>query len=142
MYKHLSDEVKRAWLIALRDAIRPILANNLLPYFTAHDVDHCDRVTTVIDEFIEPLQRAANRLTDDELFVVYAAAYLHDVGMQYENVGNSPTIKAAIGTEPWEALPADVKRDLLRQHHPAISAELVIASVRQSDAAHRIPADR
>ena len=89
MYKHLTNEVKHSRLIALRDAVKPILANNLLPYFTAHDVEHCDRVTTVIDAFIEPFQSAANRLTDDELFVVYAAAYLHDIGMQYENVGNS-----------------------------------------------------
>ena len=125
MYKHLTNEAKRSRLIALRDAVKPILANNLLPHFTAHDVEHCDRVTTVIDAFIEPLQDAANRLTDDELFVVYAAAYLHDIGMQYENVGNSLTITAAIGTDSWEALPVLVKRDLLRQHHPTISAELV-----------------
>jgi hypothetical protein len=130
MYKHLTNEVKRARLIALRDAVKPILANNLLPYFTAHDVEHCDRVTTVIDAFIEPLQVSANRLTDDELFALYAAAYLHDIGMQYENVGKSPTITAAIGLESWESLPTDVKRDLLRRHHPAISAELVTASVR------------
>ena len=130
MYKHLTNEGKRGRLIALRDAVRPILANNLLPYFTAHDVEHCERVTTVIDAFIEPLQGARNRLTDDELFVVYAAAYLHDIGMQYENVGNSLTIREAIGTESWEALPVLVKRDLLRQHHPAISAELVTMSVR------------
>ena len=130
MYKHLTNEAKRSRLIALREAVKPILANNLLPYFTAHDVEHCERVTTVIDAFIEPLQGATNRLTDDELFVVYAAAYLHDIGMQYENVGNSPTIRAAIGTESWEALPVLVKRDLLRQHHPAISAELVTMSVR------------
>ncbi len=130
MYKHLTNEVKRSRLIALRDAAKPILANNLLPYFTAHDVEHCDRVTTVIDAFIEPLQGAANRLTDDELFVVYAAAYLHDIGMQYENVENSPTIRAAIGTDSWEALPVPEKRDLLRRHHPAISAELITMSVR------------
>ena len=129
MYKHLTNEVKHSRLIALRDAVKPILANNLLPYFTAHDVEHCDRVTTVIDAFIEPFQSAANRLTDDELFVVYAAAYLHDIGMQYENVGNSSTIRAAIGTDSWEALPVPEKRDLLRRHHPAISAELVMLSV-------------
>ena len=130
LYKHLTNKVKRSRLIALRDAVKPILANNLLPYFTAHDVEHCKRVTTVIDAFIEPLQSATNHLTDDELFVVYAAAYLHDIGMQYENVGNSPTIRAAIGAESWEALPVLVKRDLLRQHHHAISAELVTMSVR------------
>ena len=130
MYKHLTNEVRRGRLVALRNAVTPILANNLLPYFTVHDVEHCDRVTSVIDAFIEPFQGAATRLTDDELFVVYAAAYLHDLGMQYENVGNSPTITAVIGTEPWEALPVPVKRDLLRRFHPAISAELVRMSVR------------
>ena len=130
MYKHLINEAKRSRLTALRDAVKPILANNLLPHFTAHDVEHCDRVTTVIDAFIEPFQDTANRLTDDELFVVHAATYLHDIGVQYENVGNSPTISAAIGTDSWEALPELVKHDLLRQHHPAISAELVTMSVR------------
>ena len=130
MYRHLTSDAKRGRLVVLRDAVAPILANNLLPYFTAHDVEHCDRVTSVIDAFIEPLQGTANPLSDDELFVVYAASYLHDIGMQYENVGNSLAIRNAIGSDSWEALSAPEKRELLRRHHPAISAELVQLSVR------------
>ena len=55
---------------ALRAGVEPILANNLLPYFTAHDVSHCDRVTEVIDSLVEALQQTEHRLTDDELFVL------------------------------------------------------------------------
>lgn len=116
---------------ALRAAVEPILANNLLPYFTAHDVSHCDRVTEVIDNLVEPLQQTDGRLTDDELFVLYAAAYLHDIGMQYERVGSSPVL-AELGGRPWEDLRTDERRDLLRRLHPRISAELVRLSVRNA----------
>lgn len=132
MYKHLHDHSKRARLTALRGAVAPILANNLLPYFTAHDVEHCDRVTAAVDSLIEPLQTSANPLSADELFVVYAAAYLHDIGMHYENVGESSSVRDAIGTQTWESIPSEVRRDLLRQLHPAISAELVARSVRNA----------
>jgi hypothetical protein len=80
MYRHLGEGVKRDRLGALRAGVEPILANNLLPYFTAHDVSHCDRVTVVIDNLIDTLQQTEQRVTEDELFVLYAAAYLHDVG--------------------------------------------------------------
>lgn len=112
MYKHLDDSSKRARLTALRAGVEPILANNLLPYFTAHDVQHCDRVTEVIDSLIEPLQQSAHRLTNDELFVLYAAAYLHDVGMHYERVGDSTAIRASLGSQSWDELPEAERRDL------------------------------
>jgi hypothetical protein len=132
MFRHLQDEIRRARLVALRESVKPILANNLLPYFTAHDVEHCDRVTGVIDAFIEPLQASENRLNSQELFAVYAAAYLHDVGMHYERVGDSPSLREPLRTRPWDSLTPDERRDLLRQHHPRISAELVLASVRNA----------
>ena len=99
MYKYLTNEAKRGRLIALRDAVKPILANNLLPYFTAHDVEHCERVTTVIDAFIEPLQGATNRLTDDELFVVYAAAFLHDNGRLSRRISEAVEAAPSPGSE-------------------------------------------
>jgi hypothetical protein len=127
---HLCDALKRARLIALRAAVEPILANNLLPHFTAHDIEHCDRVVQVIGKFVEPLQASSVALTAQELFVVYAAAYLHDLGMHYERVGESPAIRESLGKRQWANLTDDERRDLLRQHHPKISSELVAASVR------------
>jgi hypothetical protein len=38
MYRHLTDATKLHRLGALRAAVEPILANNLLPHLTAHDV--------------------------------------------------------------------------------------------------------
>lgn len=132
MYRHLADSVKRARLVAMRAGVEPILANNLLPYFTAHDVSHCDRVTEVIDNLVDELQETDRRLTQDELFVVYAGAYLHDVGMQYENVGNSRIVLSELGGRRWQDVPTDERRDVLRRLHPQLSAELVTLSVRNA----------
>jgi hypothetical protein len=126
-FRHLRDERRRARLIDLRNAVAPILANNLLPYFTVHDVGHSDRVVSLLDDLLMSL-RPEHILSDEELFVLYASAYLHDLGMQYENVGSTETLKGILRGEEWKSIAPERRRNLLRLHHPAISAELVLAS--------------
>lgn len=132
MNTYLIDPIKSARIESLRAAVTPILANNLLPYFTAHDVAHCDRVVELIDELIYDLQTSDKHLSQSELFVLYAAAYCHDVGMHYENAGDAAALRHAIGNRPWLQHTSDERRELLRRHHPAISAELVMRSVRNA----------
>jgi hypothetical protein len=128
LFGHLQDGVAQSRLVSLRDGARPILANNLMPHFTTHDVEHSDRVVGLIDKLIEPLQESSHRLSVRELLVLYATAYLHDIGMHYE--AGSPVVQNALGGRIWEELSEDDRRDILRRHHPLISAELVTKSVR------------
>ncbi|QDV45297.1 hypothetical protein Enr13x_51730 [Stieleria neptunia] len=88
-FEHLVEESSRAFLIQLRDAVAPILDNNILPHFTDHSVLHSDGVTTLVDELVTPLQENRNRLTERELVILYCACYLHDIGLQYENAGET-----------------------------------------------------
>src|SRR5687768_14069827 len=84
-FAHITDSAIEARLTELRERVAPILANNLLPHFTDHSVAHSDSLVRIVDQLIQPLQQSAQRLTQDELQILYSACYLHDIGMQYEN---------------------------------------------------------
>jgi hypothetical protein len=124
LFRHLEGH-HRTLISSLRGAVAPILANNLLPHFTDHSVDHSDRLTTLVDDLIEPIQSGQHALSQTELSVLYAACYLHDIGMQYENAGSTRVIAELALPHGWDALTEDQRRDLLRQHHARISAEMV-----------------
>jgi hypothetical protein len=124
LFRHLGDH-HRALIESLRHAVTPVLANNLLPHFTDHSVDHSDRLTTLVDELIQPIQPGQHALSQTELAVLYAACYLHDIGMQNENAGSTRVISELALPHGWDSLSEDQRRDLLRQHHNRISAEMV-----------------
>ena len=128
--RHLNDENCRVLLLSLRNAVEPILANNLLPHFTDHSVRHSDRIVGLVDSLLNPLANGDTRPTEKELVVLYSACYLHDIGMQYERAGDTAVIHQLDLPQPWSDLQQDTRRDLLREHHHEISAELVRASVR------------
>jgi hypothetical protein len=129
-FKHLSSESARALLVQLRNAVAPILDNNILPHFTDHSVLHSDGVSQLVDSLIDPLQQTVERLSEAELIVLYSACYLHDIGLQYENAGKTRTITELNLGLPWYEHPEDMRRNLLRQFHHRISAEMVHSSVR------------
>lgn len=58
----------------------------LLPWFTDHGVKHSDRVINIIGKILAVEKE--DFLTNDEIFILLAAAYLHDIGMQYLKIDN------------------------------------------------------
>lgn len=128
--KHLSGESVRALLVSLRNAVAPILDNNILPHFTDHSVSHSDGVTQLVDSLIDPLQKTDKRLSETELAVLYAACYLHDIGLQYENAGETRTIAELKLGLLWHEQPRNEQLNLLRRFHHRISAEMVHSSIR------------
>jgi hypothetical protein len=127
-FRYLRGNEKPAFLITLRDAVSKILSNNLLPYYTDHSVGHSDRLVKLVGDLIEPIQIDENGLSQEELTVLYAACYLHDIGMQYENVGSTNTILQMKLGQDWNDLTEGTRRDVLRRCHHKISAELVSQS--------------
>jgi hypothetical protein len=125
-WRHLSDATFRAKLTVLRAAVAQILGNNILPHFTDHSVEHSDSVTKLVDDLLE---NSAANLTEKELLILYSACYLHDIGMQFEPAGTTDVISSLNLLPPWEQLSTAEKRDLLRDFHNQISAELVRNSV-------------
>jgi hypothetical protein len=124
-FSRFASDVYRARLVMLREKVAPILANNLLPHFTDHTVTHSDQVTELVDKLLED---AKPNLSDPELLILYSACYLHDVGMQYEQAGQTQTIKGLNLDPAWDRQSEVARRDLLRRFHHCISAEMVGAS--------------
>jgi hypothetical protein len=125
----LANESSRSMIIQLRQAVAPILANNVFHHFTDHSVSHSDSLCRLVDLLIGPLQNTSQALSDQEQIVLYSACYLHDLGMQYENAGATNVIRQLGLQLRWEELEAGSRLELLRDHHHRISAELVAASV-------------
>lgn len=121
----LLSAASQSLLIRLREAVAPILDNNLLKHFTDHSVSHADHVCEIIDTLIAPAKDTPERLNENELVAVYSAAYLHDVGMHYEKAGFTNSILSLNLGQRWEELSEATRNELIRTHHPAISAELV-----------------
>ena len=108
----------------IREAVAPILANNLLPHFTDHSVTHSDRLVSLLAHLVRIMDRK-QRLSPDESFILQAACYCHDLGMQYEQAGATPVIGALRLATPWGRLDDAARKALLRDHHHEISAQLV-----------------
>lgn len=132
LFRFLLDQSKRSRLIGLRDAVMPILANNLQTEFTDHSCDHSDAVVHLVDQLAGPMQSGSRPLSERELFVLYAACYLHDIGMQYENAGHTQTIRNAKLNIDWASLSREERSTHLRRLHPMLAAEMVSLSVRSS----------
>ena len=141
-FEHLRNGELRARLISIRVAAKEILKIGLMRYFTDHSVTHSDRLTAVVDQFIAPVQGLNSRLSDQELFVLYAACYLHDIGMHYDRAGDTGAVGKAlaglggenrsadrVGSMAWDDPRPETQFDLLRKYHHLISGEMVLSSV-------------
>ena len=77
------DEPKLAKaLTAIRESALEIWAEQAMRTFTAHGEDHFAQVETNLDRLCVHLQETDARLNSHEIFVLLAACYLHDIGMQ------------------------------------------------------------
>ncbi len=68
----------------VRDEALKIWAEQVYRSFTAHGQAHFDQVETNLDWLTRPLQASPQRLQPHEIFVLLAACYLHDIGMQLD----------------------------------------------------------
>lgn len=59
----------------------------MLPWFTNHNVTHSEEIIYLIGQILGP---SIEELSDDELFILIASAYLHDIGMQNIKVKDVP----------------------------------------------------
>jgi tetratricopeptide (TPR) repeat protein len=125
-----SEECKilRNRLFTIREKVASILGINLSTDFTDHSVKHSDTVSGNVDELTSIIPEG-KRPKPREAFILYAACYLHDIGMHFETAG---TVQNEVSEQYWHDLPRDKRAEYLRSKHPQISAELVFKSVRSS----------
>jgi len=90
-----------------------------LRWYTDHGTSHSQSIIRLIGEIIEYLyKKQFNVLSDDELFVLLASCYLHDIGMQDLRID---------GKTSENLQPQDFK--LIRKLHPRRSSELIRGGV-------------
>ncbi len=107
----------------------------LLPWFTSHDVSHSKEIIHLLGQILSPIENTSASLTEHELFILLASAYLHDIGMQYLKVENISvdkltsdeyeTIRKRHAEESYNIILKRVQKSLVRDdfHPPEIEEE-------------------
>lgn len=75
----LADELEEV----CREGLK-IWSEQYLRTFTAHGRPHIEQVEANLDALTRPLQNGTNHLSPQEIYVLLAACYLHDIGMQLD----------------------------------------------------------
>jgi hypothetical protein len=137
-HKRLSLQDLKSKLLVIRNSVKDKLARNIFSHFTDHSVSHSDRLCEYVDEMTAPNSNTDNKLSDNEAFILYAACYLHDIGLQNQNVENTQTLNEALSEEglnliEWGQLPLKEKQELIRRYHHKFSSEMVRNSVRNKN---------
>jgi hypothetical protein len=120
---NILDANQRRALANIREAVERIWARPLHRYYTDHTVAHSERVITLLDGLTAGMMTTDKRLSSTEAFVLLAATYLHDIGMQDERF-------------------AEGNLDQIREHHNAQTAEMIYAVFENPSDAFTIPLDR
>jgi hypothetical protein len=87
-----------------------------LPWFTDHRAQrHSARLIALLGQATDALQQSSRRLTRAEIYVLLAACYLHDIGMQ----------DITVGAKGWEELDVG-DYEHIRKRHPSRGKELIV----------------
>ena len=133
-----ADAAGKVRLKVLRARVEPVLSNRLHVSFTDHSVKHSDRVAELAEKFASALP-TGHKLNHDEAFVLYAACYLHDVGMHHGRAHEMGILGDRFGTAGRAELSWEEWLSELRENHARISADMVLADARgESDAPLRL----
>ena len=125
MNKRLIDTLdtdRRRALENVRAAADRVWSRPLHRYYTDHTITHSERIITLLDGLTAGMMATGKRLSSTEVFVLLAAAYLHDIGMQDERFASG-----APSTSSGQAPSASSGQCLeeIRAHHHEVTAELI-----------------
>jgi len=119
LFIHLSNEIRKTRLNEIRNKIKKLLETEILSHFTDHGLAHSDRVVDNVNSLIEPIQGTPKRLSDTELFVLYASCYCHDFGMHWEKGRNISELREKHGL-----FSAELVRKSVWAEHPPLGTQL------------------
>ncbi|MBC8450383.1 MAG: HD domain-containing protein, partial [Chloroflexi bacterium] len=114
------DSDRRRELENVRAAAERIWSRPLHRTYTDHTVAHSERVIGLLDGLSAGMMRTDKRLSPTEVFVLLAAAVLHDIGMQDERY-------------------ADGNLEDIRAHHHEQTAEMIFRVFEDPANAFNIP---
>ena len=117
-YSHfqIADETLRAGLAIVRQQVACIWAKPLIRYFTEHGIKHSENIIAIMGKLLENCVQ----LTDREAFILIAAAYTHDIGMQQNRAEELENGKILRDMDEF---------DIIRQRHHDLSAQMILDSV-------------
>ena len=118
---HTLDDGRRRAVENVRAAAVRVWARPLHRYYTDHTVAHSERVSGLLDGLTAGMMATDRRLSPAEVFILLAAAYLHDVGMQDERFA---------GGDP--AKDSGQRLEAIRAVHHEVSAELIYRAVEEA----------
>jgi HD superfamily phosphodiesterase len=111
---YVLDADQRRTLDNVRAAAERIWSRPLHRYYTDHTVTHSERVIGLLDGLTAGMMATPKRLSSAEVFVLLAAAYLHDIGMQDERfAGGDPSASSV------------QRLEIIRDAHHEVSAEMI-----------------
>jgi len=100
-------------VLRVRKAAEPRLERPLHRHYTDHSVKHSVRVIEKLGELAEGIMGSDSLLSPIEVYVLLAAAYLHDIGMQDERSAGSDL-------------------DEIRKRHHELTERIILQSMEQS----------
>jgi tetratricopeptide (TPR) repeat protein len=108
----------------VREKAEAIWKKPLLRQYTDHTVAHSLRVIFILDKLC-PLLKVS--LTDDEVYVLLCAAFLHDIGMQQEKFFEMKVLQEHYSKEEIEAAQSDPMQGeaIIRQWHHLVGEERI-----------------
>jgi hypothetical protein len=106
-----------------KDSARRIWTPPRLRWFTDHTPDnHSLRIVHLLSQALEHLQKTASKLQPVELFILLAACYLHDIGMQ--DLKKNGKAQQEFTEQDW---------DRVRDDHPSIVKDWIVSRSRSSN---------
>ena len=143
LLKNITDRRLRSNLEKIREAAEDIWAEDstrVVQFYTDHGIRHSERLAEIADDLLEANNGSA--LSSDEMYLLLAGIYLHDIGMQCD-ILRFPEIKICaeeLGAEfgPSFAEHAEEKYNLemqkaIRKNHQFLTAAWIDYAYRTGD---------
>lgn len=115
-YFSITDETLQAGLAMVKRRVELIWAKPLIRYFTEHGIRHSENIIRIMGKLLENCVQ----LTDHEAFILIAAAYTHDIGMQQNRAEELENGKILRDMDEF---------DIIRQRHHDLSFQMILDSV-------------
>jgi|GEM_PF-3536876 len=132
-YLHGNDSKLFDQLPSIKEAVEELWTHPQHGQFTDHTVEHSERVIQNLNALTYDMMGTGKRLCPHEVFYLLAAVYLHDVGMQMQRRDGSQILLEKYGEETLNSVDDRPFREIIRDHHALVSAEMIVNSARDPE---------
>lgn len=113
---NLKNDTLKSALVLIKKEATQLWERPLIRHYTEHGIKHSENIMRIMDKLIG----STINLSDHEAFILLAATYLHDIGMQQSN---------AEGLDDHQGERTFEEMDVIRKNHNDLSYDMIIDSV-------------